>query len=112
MIAPLVDNSFNRSKSDIKFIEACVLGLPCLVQDMETYKNAPSYLKFTDGEDLKAKIEVIVKNKASYYRNTEALRSIGEKRFLEHPENIGCHIEALNTPYGSPDRKYLKKYNP
>ena len=112
MIAPLVDNSFNRSKSDIKFIEACVLGLPCLVQDMETYKNAPSYLKFTDGEDLKAKIEVIVKNKASYYRNTEALRSIGEQRFLEHPENIGCHIEALNTPYGSPDRKYLKKYNP
>lgn len=111
MIAPLLDNSFNRSKSDIKFIEACVLGLPCMVQDMETYKNAPEFLKFKTGEDLEHKLESVLKNKAQYYRNTELLRHIGAQRFLESKENIGCHLEALNTPYGSPERKYLKRWN-
>jgi len=111
MIAPLIDNSFNRSKSDIKFIEACVLGLPCMVQNMETYKNAPEYLKFDTGDDLEIKLDNVLRNKSMYYKNVDFYRGIGEKRFLEHPENIGCHIEALNTPYGSPQRVYLKKWN-
>jgi glycosyltransferase involved in cell wall biosynthesis len=111
MIAPLLDNSFNRSKSDIKFIEACVLGLPCLVQDMETYKDAPEFLKFKTGDDLEHKLDSILKNKAQYYRNTELFRHIGSQRFLESKENIGCHLEALNTPYGSSERRYLKRWN-
>lgn len=112
MIAPLQDNSFNNSKSDIKFIEACVLGLPCLVQDMETYKGAPADLKFKTGPELEQKLEALLKNKAAYYRNVEIFRHIGSQRFLELNENIGCHLEVLNTPYGSTERKYLKRWNP
>lgn len=111
MIAPLCDNNFNKSKSDIKFIEACVMGLPCMVQDMETYKNAPDFLKFKNGDDLEQKIEALLKNKAAYYRNIDLFRHIGSQRFLELRENIGCHTEVLNTPYGSPERKYLKRWN-
>ena len=111
MIAPLLDNSFNRSKSDIKFIEACVLGLPCFVQDMETYKNAPEFFKFKTADELEQKLEITLKNKSKYYSNVDVFRKIGEQRFLERPENIGCHLEVLNTPYGSPERKYLKKWN-
>jgi len=110
-IAPLQDNNFNRSKSDIKFIESCVMGIPCLVQDMETYKNAPDFLKFKTGEDLAVNLEAVLKNKAAYYRNVDLFRHIGSQRFLEHAENIGCHLEVLNTPYGSPERKYLKRWN-
>jgi glycosyltransferase involved in cell wall biosynthesis len=112
MIAPLQENSFNNSKSDIKFIEACVLGLPCLVQDMETYKGAPADLKFKTGPELEQKLEALLKNKAAYYRNVEIFRHIGSQRFLELNENIGCHLEVLNTPYGSTERKYLKRWNP
>jgi glycosyltransferase involved in cell wall biosynthesis len=112
MIAPLFDNSFNRSKSDIKYIEACTLGLPCLLQDMETYKDAPEFLKFKTGDDLEAKLDRVLGDRKAYNNNIAMLREIGESRFLERPENIGCHIEALTTPYGSPDRKYLKKWNP
>jgi hypothetical protein len=111
MIAPLLDNSFNRSKSDIKFIEACTLGIPCMVQDMETYKNAPDFLKFKAGDDLEVKIDAIIKNKPQYYKNVTNFRRIAELRFLERPENIGAHLEALNTPYGSTQRKYLQKWN-
>jgi len=111
MIAPLLDNNFNRSKSDIKFIEACVMGLPCMVQDMETYKNAPDYLKFKTGEDLEIKLDAVLKNKSAYYSNVDKYRDIGARRFLELTENIGCHLEILNTPFGSPERKYLQKWN-
>lgn len=110
-IAPLLDNNFNRSKSDIKFIESCVLGLPCIVQDMETYKNAPEFLKFKTGEDLEERLDQILKNKSQYYKNVELFRHIGSQRFLEHRENIGCHVEALTTPFNSPDRKLLKRWN-
>lgn len=112
MIAPLLDNSFNRSKSDIKYIEACTLGLPCLLQDMETYKDAPDFLKFKTGDELESKLDSILGDRKTYNNNIAMFREIGESRFLERPENIGCHIEALMTPYGSPDRKFLKKWNP
>jgi len=42
--APLQDNNFNKAKSDIKLLESGALGLPCVAQDLCTYKNAD--LKF------------------------------------------------------------------
>lgn len=112
-IAPLMDIPFNRSKSDIKFIEAAQLGIPCICQDMVTYSSAPDVLKFKTADELAAKIEMITnwKNRSKYYKLVPELRKVGESRFLEKPENIGCYLEALDTPYGSPLRQYLKKWN-
>ena len=114
MVAPLTVNNFNNSKSDIKFIEACTLGIPCLCQDMETYKDAPDDLKFKTPEEFEEKIDWIVnkKNSKRYYQNIGQLRKIGTSRTLELDENIGAHIEALMTPYGSPKRQFLKRWNP
>jgi hypothetical protein len=111
-LAPLIDSNFNRSKSDIKYIEASALGVPCMVQDMETYKNAISDLKFTTGEDLEEKVERLLnyKNRANYYKLVPQLRDIASKRFLELPENIGAFVEQLNTPYGSSERINLNKW--
>ena len=66
MVAPLQVNDFNRAKSDIKFIEACTLGIPCLCQNMETYNTAPDNLKFSTVEEFESKINSILafKNKA------------------------------------------------
>lgn len=113
-IAPLMDIPFNRSKSDIKFIEAAQLGIPCLCQDMVTYDSAPDFLKFTTAEELEEKVAMITdwKNRSKYYKLVPELRKLGESRFLERPENIGCFLEVLDLPYGSNQRRYLKKYNP
>ena len=79
MVAPLQVNDFNKSKSDIKFIEACVLGIPCLCQDMETYSTAPEQLRFKTVEEFEAKIERILdwKKKNRYFGNIHKLREIG-----------------------------------
>jgi hypothetical protein len=109
MIAPLQDNPFNKSKSDIKFIEACILGIPVVCQDIETYKDA--ILKFKNGDDMIDIIERTLKNKPKYRKMSMDMRAIGETRFLENQENLGCIYEAYTTPYGSSERKYLKKWN-
>lgn len=109
MVAPLQDNSFNKSKSDIKYIEGCVMGLPVVCQNMETYKDAQ--IKFNTGAEMIDLINKTLKNKHKYRANSLELRKIGEERLLERDENIGCHLEALLTPYKSPQRRFLNKWN-
>jgi glycosyltransferase involved in cell wall biosynthesis len=110
-IAPLQDNNFNKAKSDIKFIEAAQLGIPCLCQDLVTYSSAPDFLRFTTAEDLEDKIQKLLKNKAGYYRLVDDLRKVGSTRFLELEPNVGSFMDVLNTEYGSRDRKFLKMWN-
>lgn len=113
-IAPLMDIPFNRSKSDIKFMEAAQLGIPCICQDMVTYSTAPEFLRFKTADELAEKVEMFTnwKNKAKYYKLVPELRKLGESRFLELPQNIGCFLESFDTPWGSNQRHYLKKWNP
>ena len=113
MVAPLLVNDFNKAKSDIKFIEACVLGIPCLCQDMDTYHTAPESLRFSTVEEFERKIETILswKKKNKYYQNIHKLREIGQKRILDLEPNIGSHLEVLNTPWGSDQRKFLNQWN-
>lgn len=112
-IAPLQDNNFNKSKSDIKFIEAAQLGIPCLCQDLVTYSTAPDFLKFKDGSELSDKIEKMLnwKNRSAYYKLVPDLRNVGASRFLELEQNVGCFMESLDTSFDSPDRKFLKAWN-
>ena len=80
---------------------------------METYSTAPSYLRFSTVEEFEAKIEKILnyKKKNKYFQNVHKLRELGQKRILEIDSNIGSHLEALNTPYGSTEREFLKQWN-
>jgi len=112
-IAPLEDNNFNKAKSDIKFIEAAQLGIPCLCQDLVTYSSAPDHLRFTDAADLAEKVDRVLnwKNKANYYRMVPELRQKGSERFLELPQNVGCFLEAINLNHGDSRRVYLPKWN-
>ena len=49
--------------------------------------------------------------KNKYSQNMHKLRRIGQNRILELDRNIGAHLEALNTPYGSSERVHLKQWN-
>ena len=110
MVAPLQDNSFNKSKSDIKYIEACAFGLPVACQDLCTYQNAE--IKFKTGEEMLAKIENELGRAGHYKNSSHKRRKVAEDRFMELDKNLDCYHELFFTPYKSPDRKHLKRYNP
>ena len=112
-LAPLMDNNFNKSKSDIKYIEGAVMGIPCMCQDLVTYADAPDFLKFNSSDDLALKVEQLLnyKNRDRYHNLSKELRKLGETRFLERPENIGAFLEAMNTPFGDPSRRFMKYWN-
>ena len=109
MVAPLQDNAFNRSKSDLKYIEACAFGLPVACQDMCTYADAE--IKFKTGDEMLYQIEEELRRVGHYKNSSHKRRKVAENRFLELDKNIGCYEELFTLPYGSPQRVNLKRFN-
>ena len=102
-IAPLMDNVFNRCKSDLKFIEAGAFGLPCICQDMVTYTHAQH--KFSTGDELVDNIRAILRDKTTYMKACRNARKYADTRWLE--DHIGEHVELYTHPRGSQYRKRL-----
>jgi glycosyltransferase involved in cell wall biosynthesis len=44
-IAPLVDNAFNRAKSNLRWLEYSALGIPCVAGNVEPYRKSISHGK-------------------------------------------------------------------
>lgn len=109
MVAPLQDNVFNKSKSDLKYIEACAFGLPIACQDLCTYKNAP--IKFKTGEEMVDQIDTTLKDTKTYKSISKKARQYADTRWLEIDNNIDCYLELYTTPYGSSDRECLAQFN-
>lgn len=105
MVAPLANNTFNKCKSDLKYLEGSCYGIPVICQDIETYKNAP--YRFTTGDEMIDQIDAVLKE-GVYKRAATAARKFAESRFLELPENFGKYAEVYLHPYGSSERKLLQ----
>lgn len=109
LVAPLQDNNFNKSKSDLKWIEANCFGLPIACQDLCTYADAE--FKFRTGSEMINVIRDVLSKKGRYMNICAAARKNAESRWLETPDNLNCYYELFNHPYGSPERKILNKIN-
>jgi glycosyltransferase involved in cell wall biosynthesis len=109
LVAPLQDNVFNKSKSDLKYIEASAFGLPIACQDLCTYENAP--IKFKTGDEMIDRIDETLKDASKYKAICKKGRQYAETRWLETDSNIDCYMEMYSTPYGDPSRKNLSRYN-
>lgn len=105
MVAPLHNNTFNKAKSDLKWIEGCALGLPTICQDLCTYQDAQ--FKFSTGAEMIDQIDSVMSDKNEYMKIVRKNRMIADTRWLENPENIGKYVELYTTEYGSKDRKLL-----
>jgi hypothetical protein len=101
--ASLQDNVFNKSKSNIKMVEAGGIGLPGAYQDMCTYSEAE--LKFKSGDDLINQLEYITSDYDRYMSLSKKARKFTEGLWLEDHLN---EYEALyNTDWGSKERKQM-----
>jgi glycosyltransferase involved in cell wall biosynthesis len=109
IVAPLQNNTFNKAKSDLKYIEAGCFGLPAVCQDIDTYNNAP--IRFTTGDEMIDQIEKLVNSSTNYYEHSSRARKVAESRFLERDENIDCYNELYNLPYKDSKRVNISRYN-
>ena len=109
LVAPLQDNIFNKSKSDLKYIEACALGLPIACQDLCTYENAP--IKFKTGDEMIDQIDKTLKDNKRYKSICKKARQYADTRWLETDKNIDCYVELYQYGVGDPKRVNLSRYN-
>jgi hypothetical protein len=112
VFAPLQDNVFNRSKSNIKIIESGGIGLPGAFQDMCTYDVAD--YKFSSGDDLISQLENLTSNIDKYMEASDKTRKYVESMWLE--DHIAKYEAIYFTPWGSKERNLacpeLIKLNP
>ena len=109
LVAPLQNNNFNKSKSDLKLVEANAFGLPIACQDLCTYENAQ--FKFNTGEEMIAQIDDVLSKKGRYMNISAKARREANSRWLENDDNIHCYTELFNHPYGHKERKRLNAIN-
>lgn len=86
IVAPLQDSEFNRCKSNIKFIEACAVGVPLFASNVIPYKGVvPENQLFSSQSELK---DMLTKLKFS---STGAYRKMIERQwaFLNSPTQAG-----------------------
>ena len=105
--APLENSNFNKAKSDLKFIEACAMGIPSICQDLCTYDTA--FHKFKTGDDLISKIETLTGDYKRYIKECKRAREYMNNRWME--DNIDEYLELYSLPYADKKRKLLNLRN-
>lgn len=86
IVAPLVDNMFNRCKSNIKILEAAAMGYPFFVQNLPCYSKYTKYT-FDNEEDLAKKLDDFFRQNKYFAR--DIARSNFEMLNTRHPEGNG-----------------------
>lgn len=109
MVAPLQDNNFNKSKSDLKYIEASALGIPIACQDLCTYANAP--IRFNTGDEMIDQITKTLSDRKRYKSLCRKASQYADTRWLEDDKNIDCYLELYQYGIDDPRRVNLSRYN-
>lgn len=81
VIAPLQDNKFNRSKAEIKYLEAGALGIPGVFQDMEPYRIASN--RFNTADEMIDKLKKLLSDRKTYLTESDKARKAATQWWLE-----------------------------
>lgn len=105
VIAPLQNNTFNKAKSNIKYLEAATCGIPAVCQDLITYKDAQ--LKFNNGSDLIDQIKSLMKDQNTYVKYSKRAREYADTMWLDDEINLNQFKAIYTTPWGSKERNIM-----
>jgi len=100
VFAPILDNVFNKSKSNIKMIEAGAFGMPGAYQNLCTYSDAK--IKFDNGKDLISQLEYITSDVSRYMKLSQEAREFTEGLWLE--DHLDEYQAIYTTAWGSKER--------
>jgi len=92
-LAPLEENRFNMSKSNIKALESTILGIPVVCSDFGPYKGLSGAVKTSD--EMISKIEELVsdvdKRQKQWYDTYNILKS---QLFWEEDDNLTKFVNS------------------
>jgi hypothetical protein len=99
LCAPLLDNEFNRCKSNIKFLEFSALGIPMCGQNISTY-NQYTKLVFNNGDDIDRICNQLffAPNAPEYYNHVITQ----QRTIIDNPSSLsatGFWLEANINPF-------------
>ncbi|MBL4772095.1 MAG: hypothetical protein JKX98_00315 [Alcanivoracaceae bacterium] len=96
-IAPLVNNPFNKAKSNLKLLEYGALALPTICSDIENYKNSPA-IKLDNNPQEWIDTVLDLANNANQRKKlaTDMLYWVKDNYFLE--DNLNLWIDSLYIP--------------
>jgi hypothetical protein len=108
LIAPLIDNEFNRCKSNIKFLEFSALGIPMCGQNISTY-NQYTKLVFNNGDDIDKLCQRLFFNQDSpefYNSIIKQQRALIDKPSVLSPNGywLESNIQAYYDLYSLPQK--------
>lgn len=91
IVAPIIDDEFNRCKSNIKYLESAAIGVPifCSKVDPTYVKYMPEHQLFSDARDLFEKLDKF--QNQSINRYTSIIEE--QWKFLNSPHNE-CGIKS------------------
>lgn len=99
-LAPLEDNRFNRSKSNIKVLEAAAMQIPCLASDVQCYREffelgdkELTWLLCRNDSDWKTKLRELISNPELRTSLGLKMYAVAEKWFnIVNTKEIWKHV--------------------
>lgn len=97
-LAPLVDNKFNRGKSNLRWLEYSALGIPCVASEVEHFKTT-----IVDGKDgfLASNAEQFINRIQELISNSKLRKSMGKAaharmhKDFNVDKNLDIYIDAI-----------------
>jgi len=94
-LAPLVDNNFNRGKSNLKLLEYTACGIPSVFSNIDPYYEAPSKIDTLDHCTWEAEIDKLSSNPTYRINILKEQTKVLNKYWLESPANFTQWIDTL-----------------
>lgn len=108
MIAPLLDNDFNKAKANIKLTEGAALGIPCIAQNIQCYNSDGWKYLFNSGEEMMQQLSDVLATEESIGQAFDNIVEYGSRYWLK--DHLDEWIKIYTTPYGDPTRKELTDF--
>jgi glycosyltransferase involved in cell wall biosynthesis len=95
-VAPLADNIFNHSKSDIKFLELAALGIPTIASDVAPYrsiKDGDTGFLVENGHQWSRLLKASVEQPEEFQRVGDAAKEyVRDNRTTAHTAPLWAHV--------------------
>jgi hypothetical protein len=96
IVAPLIDNTFNRCKSNIKLLEGWAMGIPVIAQNLPTYSKYTDDV-FSNNEELCSKIDALIGNEYRFEHTIDKNYNKVQAWWLENNLEKWLYLYRMRT---------------